>query len=483
MVLGAWVIDALVNGFSFGKKFKKFIANKPLVFISLIFLLHVVGLLYTSNFDFALTDLRNKLPLLVLPVLFAGAPHLKQSGMHGLMKVFVFTLFISTAISFYKIVTQDLVDLREAMVFTSHIRLGLMIAFAIFYFVFHFTKQNQWWKIIFVVLFFWFLFFIYKAQITTGLVVLFITAILLSISWSIQNWKSGFSKLLLLGMMAVTCAGSLYILGIHSKYFTPKEDLSSLAQFTADGEEYIHLTERTFKENGYFTDVNLAPMELETAWNEKSDFKYGGQDLKGQNVRSTLKRYMTSKGLKKDRIGVEQLTQRDIENIESGETNCMSDKWNPLVKKLNEIFYEYTAFENGANPSGNSLFMRTEFWRAGWSVFLKNKIIGTGTGDIKDELNLEYEQNGTLLEEPYRHRIHNQYLTFAASFGSIGFVVFLACFFYPFFMKKRSMFFTAFISISALSFLTEDTLETQVGVTFVSFFYCLFLTNGKRITT
>ncbi len=355
--------------------------------------------------------------------------------------------------------------------------MGLMIALAFFYMTFSFLNEKLFWKIAYVFLTLWFLLFIYKAQITTGLVVSFGTAVILSIAWALRNWKRGFSRLLILGVIGISCAATLYVLGVHSKYFTPKENLNELDQFTADGEEYIHLRERTFKENGYYTEVNFAPNELREAWNEKSDYRYDGKDQRGQNIYSTLKRYITSKGLKKDRLGVENLSINDIQNIESGITNCSENEWNPIEKRLNELFYEYTAFENGADPSGNSLFMRTEFWRAGWGVFLKNKFLGTGTGDVKDELNKEYELNGTLLSEKYRYRIHNQYLSIAATFGVIGFVIFLVCFFYPFLAEKRGFLFTAFLIISSLSFITEDTLETQVGVTFVTFFYCFFVTN------
>jgi len=155
----------------------------------------------------------------------------------------------------------------------------------------------------------------YKAQITTGLIVSFATAVLLSIAWALRNWKKGFSRLLILGVIGISCGTALYVLGIHGKYFTPKENLNDLAQFTTDGEEYVHIRERTFKENGYYTDLNFAPNELKKAWNKKSEYHYDEKDQRGQNIYSTLKRYMTSKGLKKDRLGVESLSIRDVQNI------------------------------------------------------------------------------------------------------------------------------------------------------------------------
>jgi putative Ca2+/H+ antiporter (TMEM165/GDT1 family) len=49
--------------------------------------------------------------------------------------------------------------------------------------------------------------------------------------------------------------------------------------------------------------------------------------------------------------------------------------------------------------------------------------------------------------------------------------------FYPLFYKRKYLdyFYIVFFIAFALSLLTEDTLETQAGVTFYALFNCLFL--------
>ena len=45
-------------------KLKRFVSHKPALIFSSVFALHLVGLLYTSNWDYAAWDLQNKIPIL-----------------------------------------------------------------------------------------------------------------------------------------------------------------------------------------------------------------------------------------------------------------------------------------------------------------------------------------------------------------------------------------------------------------------------------
>ena len=83
------------------------------------------------------------------------------------------------------------------------------------------------------------------------------------------------------------------------------------------------------------------------------------------------------------------------------------------------------------------------------------------------------------LEKKFRLGAHNQYLTFAVTFGIAGFVWFLFSLFYPLRQlvqaKMFDYFYITFFVIALLSMLSEDTLETQAGVSFFAFFNCLLL--------
>src|ERR1700741_3449028 len=67
-VLGfAWLISVNYN-----KKLTTFANNKAALALCGLYILHVVGLIYTSDFSYALKDLRIKLPLLTLPFLISS---------------------------------------------------------------------------------------------------------------------------------------------------------------------------------------------------------------------------------------------------------------------------------------------------------------------------------------------------------------------------------------------------------------------------
>jgi hypothetical protein len=56
-------------------------------------------------------------------------------------------------------------------------------------------------------------------------------------------------------------------------------------------------------------------------------------------------------------------------------------------------------------------------------------------------------------------------------------MIIILAFFIPVFIEHKwsSFYLVMIITIVLLSFLNEDTLETQIGVTFSAFFYTLFL--------
>src|SRR3954465_938400 len=57
---------------NFIEKFKRFFRNKPALIIVGIFLLHIIGMLWTKNYSEGWRDIRVKLPLLTLTVMIAG---------------------------------------------------------------------------------------------------------------------------------------------------------------------------------------------------------------------------------------------------------------------------------------------------------------------------------------------------------------------------------------------------------------------------
>jgi O-antigen ligase len=89
-----------------------------------------------------------------------------------------------------------------------------------------------------------------------------------------------------------------------------------------------------------------------------------------------------------------------------------------------------------------------------------------------------YALNYPYIGSEYKLRAHNQFLTFALTFGILGLLVFIAYATQTLWYKSLSS--TSYLSwifswIILLSFFYEDTLETQSGVTFVAFFTVFFV--------
>jgi O-antigen ligase len=109
-----------------------------------------------------------------------------------------------------------------------------------------------------------------------------------------------------------------------------------------------------------------------------------------------------------------------------------------------------------------------------------NAWIGVGTGDVRDEIEKQYQIDNSILSDEYRLRAHNQFLTFLVSFGIIGLIVFVLSIIYPLFKITDSYLYLSFVVIALLSMLTEDTLESQAGVTFFAFLNIFLLLLENR---
>jgi hypothetical protein len=227
----------------------------------------------------------------------------------------------------------------------------------------------------------------------------------------------------------------------------------------------------------------ISEEEMMREWNKRSSASYKGIDNKGQDLRYTLIRYLTSAGLRKDSLGVSSLSDNDIRNIENGIANIRFTEGSTIGSMLYDIIWQIDYYRRGGNPSGHSITQRMEYFKTGLRIFKRNPIFGTGTGDVPKEFIQQYERDATVLDPGFRDRAHNQYLTFLISFGIVGFLLIGLSVFVPVLQQKgfKSYLFLIFLSIALLSMFTEDTLETHAGVSFFAYFYSLFL-FGKGLS-
>lgn len=478
-----WIIKSIGNNF---REFFK-ADNAPAWVFASIYLFHLVGLFFTSDFDYAWRDLRIKLPIFLMPLILSTTCVLDRKGFRFMMYLFTASVFTATLVSTYHFITGNYTDSREISRYISHIRFSLLIDLAIFILAYMVLKKSdipKWPKIVMALIALWMVIFLAMTAFMTGLVIFLVTAAILLI-YIVMVKQGMFLRILTIaGILVLFLAAFLYLRGIdRTVNRVYPVDTSALEKTTKLGNPYWHDLSNPQTENGYYVWHYVATDELREAWNQRSNFDFDGKDKVGQEIKYTIIRFLTSKGYRKDAEGVDKLTGNEIKLIEEGVASTVYSERSNLYVRIYKIFWEYRRYQETKNPSGHSVMQRIEFWKTARAIIQANWITGVGTGDLDDAFQEEYINSGSLLEKEFRWHSHNQFLSILAAFGIIGLAWFLFALIFPAIrlVKFHDYYFLSFFIIIILSMLTEDTLETQAGVTVFAFFYSFLLFPKKFI--
>ena len=445
-----------------------------------IFLIEVVGLINTSNYDYAFSELRNKLPLLLVPVFIAPA-RFSNKEFKGLLALFVGSTMVGSLICFinYQFYLKDnLINFREVSIFISHIRFGLMINLSILILIYYAIILKNKWSFALLAMTFWFGYFLLFLGSGNGY---FIFGVLLLVGFIALIIKSPYTKIGI-GVGFLFILFNLYV-GILSNdayhsYFVPRDvaynNPDNIQKKNERGHRLSSNINNKHLQNGYFVWRNITRKELKKEWGKRADEKYLTHDIKQQIVMGTLIKYLTSKGYPKDSVGASMLSDQDIKNIEMGFTDYRQENWNNLEVRVDHFFFQLYAIVNQKNPGGKPFMQRLYYLEGAFSIIENNFFFGVGTGDIQDEFDNYYKEDQSKLQSQYRVRTHNQFLTYFITLGIFGFIWFLYATIYPLIRFSRLNFILAVAQlVLLLSFLTEDTLETQPGVTLYAFVIAL----------
>ncbi len=475
----------------FRVKWKIIKTNTALHIFLIIYLVHLLGLIYTSSQGFgsngynALRDLRIKLPLIILPVLFACLPPFNFRQLKWIIYFFSLSLWISSIISvlvLYGFTPVEISEIREISLFTSHIRMSLFVNTSIFMGGFLLMEESHRLspieRRIIALGLSWFLFFLFVLKAFTGIII-FVVMLGLSLLYWLWNANTVRWKLFFIAVLVVLSLGGAYYFVTLVKDYQRFDsiDLSQMDTHTINGRPYTHNLENMQVENQHWVGLYYNEFELQKEWNKRSAYPYDGKDDRGNNIRQTMERYLTSLDLRKDSLGVNSLSDQDVAMIEKGYANHIYKKKYSLYPRIYEIIWEVDLYFRGADPSGHSVAQRMEYFRIGLNIIKENFWIGVGTGDVQQSYNEVYQNRGSQLKKPFQRRAHNQYLSFLIAFGFLGFIFIVTAIVLPVFLlnkHKQALFLIPFF-IALISMINEDTLETQAGVTFFVFFYALFL--------
>ncbi len=481
ILLGNWLLEL-----DFRRKWQWLRSNSLFWISSSVFLIHVVGLLYTQDLQAGWNDVRTKIPLMFLPLIFFSTRPLSAKEFNGLLYCFLAGSFANTAwCLIYSFVLHHNEVGRDASRFMSHIRLGLYLNMAVsvcVYFACSAKKLLQ--KTVMLALGAYFLLIMYVLGLASGLVNFFIL-LFLTVCVLVYKQRLVF-KIVSLGLFLACMVFVINYIGSVSQTQLDINATPNNMQMerSFSGRPYNHFVDRGKgqKENGNYVFINIQLDELKNEWKRRFPEDSFDYPPRQHNINRyvVLLRYLASRGLNKDSVGISKLSEEDKLNIRKNICNCRYPHWNFLHKRVYELVCEYDDFMNKRNVNGHSLTMRLYFWEAAVDLIRKNPLTGVGTGDVQPELNKVYDASDSPLDREWYKRPHNQFLTVMVALGMMGLLVLLISIIYPLVRLRKVLhvLYGPFFVLAIVSFLLEDTLETQAGLSFFAVFNTLFISQA-----
>ena len=433
------LLNLIIEG-DFKEYYENLKKNKFFILVLLFFFLHVIALTWSDNLDYGLNDLRRKLSLLAVPIIVISKPISLSKSYRIILFCFISTLLVTSIINavsyFYFPNHFSFNEIREMSRFNSHIRYGIMVAFGIPILLEMNNSKKGFYLIIPLII--WLLFYTYLSQVLTGLISLATIVFAYVLFRLIVERK--IKSLLFLILTFLVGIGFL----LNSLFSDPDYNTSSKADFIS--------------------------MKIE--WEKKSDMSFDGLDNRDQNLKYTLSRFLDSKHLTKNGKGVQSLSRKEIKAIENGMAN-VSEMQIGFWGRVEGLKYQ---IHQSNDPNGHSLLQRIEAWKAGLEIFRDHPLVGVGTGDVDDAFTNKYEEKKSKLLPVNQIRAHNSYLTSLLTFGVLGLVLFVTILLV--YIKTQlnygQIMGFVFMVLMMVTFLFEDTLETQTGITLFAFFAALY---------
>jgi hypothetical protein len=473
----------------FKEKFSFIKENKTGFYIVLSLLLHIIGLIYTENMRAGINDVRFKSFLFII-VAYGSGTRLSKKYRDVVFYIYILSALLASFISslnFYVLnESAGIEDLAGMPLVGGNLFQAIMIVFAISllcYFLF-FSEEKKY-RVLYSAVIVWFVFYLFLLNSLTGYVSLLFLFVYSFIYSFFRMENSGAKLKVLIGFLSVVVIVGVYV-GVVIKDFYRVDDVnfSKLPKTTVNGNKYLHDTISRQRENGYLININICEKELRKEWNARSNFNYDGLDEKKQNVSQTLMRYLSSKKLTKDSVGVWALQDTDIKLIEIGYANYLyTDKFS-LKARLYIILWQLDKYFNQGFADRQTISQRLVYMEVAEKIIADNFWLGVGPGDVLDKSKEYTVQLNAGIGEKYTSRVHNQFLVEFVGLGVFGFVAFSFMLFYPYLKNKmwNDYLFTSFYLIVLLSFFIDNLFEAQLGITFFAFFYSLlFFGKGKRI--
>lgn len=468
LLLANWVLE-----WNWREKFTDFRHNYLLQAFLVLLGVHLVWLIGTENYIYALYDLQKKMPLFLLPLVILTTPPPTPKEAMNIGICYVGTVLVVTGMGLVRYLTIADLPYRDIVPHISHIRFGLNLCLSLFALVWAALKYRRpWLYCLNLLLSLWFLAFLLMIHSYTAFIIIIVTALVLLIAY-----RNRMEKPLRIAAYAIVGGILMLSLGLcgyycYDYYHLRPLSTEPLAKTTANGRPYMHLKDSLI-ENGNYVHNYICEEEMRQEWAKRSTFPFDSVTSSGWSIYPTLLRYLNGLNLTKDSIGVTHLTAEDISAIEKGIANPVYIQPGPR-KMVYVMCYEYENYHYYHRVKDFSMLQRLELWGNGVKVFLQHPWMGVGTGDVVDVCQARLNQTHSALAHKDMHT-HNQYLNFLLAFGLIGFAIIVFFFARAVILSGscHRILFTTFLCILLISFVSEDTLETLAGIVFTALFFSL----------
>ena len=467
-----WVLEG-----DWRAKWQRARESRLLQAILVLLLMHIVGLLWTTDMATGMMMLQIKLPLLVVPLVVLTSRPLTGRPREGVLWFYALAVFVVSIIGTVRLLTIPDLPYRDAVPYLSHIRFALNCCMVIYLasgrlFDRQKLRRNKidlLTRIGAILLILWLMTFLVMLHSFTAFAVLAVVSLLiLAVApKQVMPLKRRLS-LILLWLLLVGSAAIIVAREVHAYYrLTPLAE-APLPVFTPNGNPYFHANDGLIESGNYINNY-ICREELEVQWARKSAMPLDSEVEGGYRLESTLVRYLNALGLPKDSLGVSHLTPTQVADIEHGVANPVYSSNNPLRKMICVMLFEYESFLKTDNVKDFTMLERFELWGATLKVVEQYPWLGAGTGDVVNDMHACLSAKSEIADT--NKTTHNQYLTLLASFGVVGFAIILFFFLRACRgLRRQPLFLLAWLFTILISFLTEDTLNTLMGILFCTWF-------------
>lgn len=462
--------------------------SKKIVLFPLSILgVYLIGMLFTQDFSFAVYELKKVVFWAVFPLAIFLSPRLSDKKAFLVLFVFIVAVLVSSFVFAGKLVLGEYMQMADfrSVSFVSHIRFSFQVVLVIIltsWILFN-RKKIQFGipGFIFVVVLLWLLIFLVFLKSLLGIFA-FYGVLLFVLTVSVVTAKNNKHKLgFAFAILLVLLFPVIYVTSVINDYYQfEKIEPEDVEKFTFSGNPYQHNFDQGMRENGHLVYIYVCEEELRQEWNKRSNIKYD-DNLNGYMLGTTLIRYLTSLGYRKDSVGISKLSEKDIQLVQEGVTNYKFKNHSfSLYPRVYETIWELDYYLRTGDPNEKTLAQRIEYIKASFILIKENPLFGIGTGNWVIKYNDVYDRMNTRLSPEKRGPSHNQFLNYLVKFGIFGFVWIFFAILYPVFKLKHghNFVFILFLVLYGFANLGDANMESHMGLSLFTFFYSFFLWNS-----